>query len=116
MVPSGCKVTAKRSRYELIQRIQAEVHPLDKNLFRSGEKLERSLRELDNIWDQVRTATPTTNPLRARETAAMAATARWCYTAAALRKPHARLPDRGGAGARRPGRRTARRWCNTART
>lgn len=34
----------------------------------------------------MRTATPTTNPLRARETAAMAATARWCYTAAALRK------------------------------
>ncbi len=71
----------------LIQRIQAEVHPLDKNLFRSGNQLEHSLRELDNIWDQVSAGTPAAdNPLRARETAAMAATARWCYTAAALRK------------------------------
>ena len=71
---------------ELVQRIQAEVHPLDKNLFRSGHQLERSLRELDNVWDQLQSTPLTGNPLRARETAAMAATARWCYTAAALRK------------------------------
>ncbi|WP_282397726.1 FAD-binding protein [Pseudomonas sp. PS01298] len=72
---------------ELIQRIQAEVHPLDKNLFRSGAQLARSLRELDNIWDQISDGPPCAdNPLRARETVAMAATARWCYTAAALRK------------------------------
>jgi succinate dehydrogenase/fumarate reductase flavoprotein subunit len=70
----------------LIQRIQAEVHPLDKNLFRSGDQLERSLRALDNVWDQISTGTGDSNPLRAREITAMAATARWCYTAAALRK------------------------------
>ena len=79
---------AKSSNVELIRRIQAEVHPLDKNLFRSGDQLHRSLRELDTLWDQIRAPqTPSeTNPLRAREIAAMAATARWCYTAAALRK------------------------------
>ncbi len=72
---------------ELLKRIQAEVHPLDKNLFRSGDQLQRSLHELDTVWDQITAgASPTANPLRARETAAMAATARWCYTAAALRK------------------------------
>jgi len=72
----------------LIQRIQAEVHPLDKNLFRSGAQLERSLRELDNVWDQVRKTSHATdaNPLRTREIAAMAATARWCYSAAVQRK------------------------------
>lgn len=44
------------------------------------------MRELDNVWDQLQSTPLTGNPLRARETAAMAATARWCYTAAALRK------------------------------
>ncbi|WP_350616206.1 FAD-binding protein [Pseudomonas sp. HY7a-MNA-CIBAN-0227] len=72
----------------LIQRIQGEVHPLEKNLFRSGNQLDQSLHVLENVWDQVHTglSPDPTNPLRAREIAAMAATARWCYSAAALRK------------------------------
>ena len=87
----------------LIQRIQAEVHPLDKNLFRSGSQLERSLRELDNVWDQISAGTATTdNPLRARETAAMAATARWCYTAAALRKESRGMHQRSDAPTQSP--------------
>ena len=88
----------------LIQRIQAEVHPLDKNLFRSGAQLERSLRELDNVWDQISASTSThDNPLRARETAAMAATARWCYTAAALRKESRGMHQRSDAPAQSEG-------------
>ncbi|OCR23823.1 oxidoreductase [Pseudomonas syringae] len=73
---------------QLIKRIQAEVHPLDKNLFRSGNQLCSSLQALDSIWDQLRDAPPGTeeNPLRARELLAMAATARWCYHAAEQRR------------------------------
>lgn len=72
----------------LIQRIQAEVHPLDKNLFRSGSQLSRSLQALDAVWDQVRHSSLAAdqNPLRAREVVAMAATARWCYCAAEQRR------------------------------
>ncbi|MDB5980952.1 MAG: asfA [Pseudomonas sp.] len=72
----------------LIQRIQGEVHPLDKNLFRSGEQLRRSLQALDSVWDQVRSSSLAVdqNPLRAREVVAMAATARWCYSAAEQRR------------------------------
>jgi len=72
----------------LIKRIQAEVHPLDKNLFRSGAQLERSLQALDSVWDQVTSSAlgADQNPLRAREVVAMAATARWCYHAAEQRR------------------------------
>ncbi len=71
----------------LVAQIQAEVHPLDKNLFRRGPQLERSLRALDNVWDQLQHGPGVDdNPLRARETVAMAATARWCYHAAATRQ------------------------------
>lgn len=73
---------------ELIQRIQAEVHPLEKNLFRSGAEIGRSLQALDTVWDEVREGLQVdqNNPLRAREIAAMAATARWCYRAAEQRQ------------------------------
>lgn len=71
----------------LIRQIQNEVHPLDKNLFRSGAQLERSLQVLESVWDAVRHgAFSDDNPLRARETMAMAATARWCYQAAEQRR------------------------------
>ncbi|GAB7529003.1 FAD-binding protein [Pseudomonas sp. 3A(2025)] len=72
----------------LIRQIQNEVHPLDKNLFRSGAQLDRSLQALDNVWDHVRHGTQpiVDNPLRARELVAMAATARWCYHAAEQRR------------------------------
>ncbi|NVZ21433.1 FAD-dependent oxidoreductase [Pseudomonas costantinii] len=100
----GFEGASYQGRDGLIQRIQAEVHPLDKNLFRSGDQLERSLRELDNIWDQVRATKPLpdSNPLRARETAAMAATARWCYTAAALRKESRGMHQRSDTPAQSP--------------
>ncbi|MFJ7794016.1 FAD-dependent oxidoreductase [Pseudomonas sp. NPDC096950] len=73
---------------DLIQRIQAETHPLDKNLFRSGQQIDRSLQALENVWDEVRDGLPADphNPLKAREIAAMAATARWCYRAAEQRQ------------------------------
>jgi succinate dehydrogenase/fumarate reductase flavoprotein subunit len=79
---------AKTRPNELIQRIQAEVHPLEKNLFRSGNQIGRSLQALENVWDEVREGLQVDehNPLKAREIAAMAATARWCYSAAQQRR------------------------------
>ncbi|BAP44918.1 oxidoreductase flavoprotein, asfA [Pseudomonas sp. StFLB209] len=83
----GLNATVQDSQ-AVIRGIQDEVHPLDKNLFRSGAQIQRSLQALDNVWDQLRhaAASPLGNPLRARELAAMAATARWCYRAAEQRQ------------------------------
>lgn len=83
----GLHTTVKDSQ-AVLRRIQDEVHPLDKNLFRSGAQIQRSLQALDSVWDEVRhaVASPADNPLRARELAAMAATARWCYRAAEQRQ------------------------------
>ncbi|WP_249674008.1 FAD-dependent oxidoreductase [Pseudomonas abieticivorans] len=83
----------------LIQQIQNEVHPLDKNLFRSGPQIERSLQALDTVWDSVSQglAVDPANPLRARETVAMAATARWCYSAAAARRESRGMHQRSDA-------------------
>lgn len=88
----------------LIRQIQAEVHPLDKNLFRSGAQLERSLQALDSVWDAVRHGSfNTDNPLRARETLAMAATARWCYLAAEQRRESRGMHQRSDLPGHAPG-------------
>jgi len=87
----------------LLARIQAEVHPLDRNLFRRGSQLERSLRALDNVWDQVQQGPGADdNPLRAREIVAMAATARWCYGAAAARRESRGMHQRSDTPAQSP--------------
>ncbi len=79
---------------EIVSRVQAEVHPYDKNYFRSGPALEDSLANLDELWRRVRAnlrggdgypprgAASADALLRAREAAAMVATARWMYSAA----------------------------------
>jgi succinate dehydrogenase/fumarate reductase flavoprotein subunit len=71
----------------IVQAIRDEMHPFDKNLFRTGAKLLWSKATLDSIWDEVRHhagGTPA-NPLPAREAAALLATARWSLTAALAR-------------------------------
>lgn len=71
------------STQELITGIQAEMLPLDRNYWRFGPHLEASLQRFGREWDAVRDGlvpAPTPAPrdvLRARETAAMLATARW---------------------------------------
>jgi succinate dehydrogenase/fumarate reductase flavoprotein subunit len=74
--------------------VQDEVHPYDKNYFRSEAALTASLAKLDDLWNRVeaglrggdgyppRGERPATALLRAREAAAMAAHARWMYHAA----------------------------------
>jgi L-aspartate oxidase len=67
--------------------VTEEMHPYDKNLFRSGEKLKRSRLSLDAAWSELRNhllADPR-NPVPAREAAALLATARWSVAAAEAR-------------------------------
>lgn len=80
---------------ELTRAIQAEINPPAKNGLRSGERLAASLRELDQIWSEIRSGLGPVSGVHdeetareqvwARETAAMAASARWAYRAAAAR-------------------------------
>lgn len=72
---------------DIVQAVKAEVHPYDRNLFRTEQGLVSSLGKLDELWKEVRGA-PVTLDNRAykfREAAAMTATARWMYTSARFR-------------------------------
>jgi len=74
-------------RRSLLKATQDEILPLDKNVFRSGPKLQNSLAVLDSAWRELRDhdyATGT-DAVTARETASVVATARLCYTAALTR-------------------------------
>ena len=71
----------------IVQAVKDEMHPLDKNLFRTGDKLRRSRQRLDSVWNEIRHfagASPS-NPLPAREAAALVASARWSLAAALTR-------------------------------
>ncbi|QCI63860.1 FAD-dependent oxidoreductase [Phreatobacter stygius] len=67
--------------------VRSEMQPYDKNLFRSGDRLIRSRQALDAAWRLIadHAGGHDTNPLAARETAALIATARWSVTAALAR-------------------------------
>jgi len=86
---------------DTIRAVQDELHPYDKNLFRSGAQLQRSLRALDNHRDRVqqRPASDPTRLLRWRETEALLATARWCYASALARQESRGLHQREDAPA-----------------
>ncbi|MDZ8241788.1 MAG: FAD-binding protein [Nostoc sp. ChiQUE01a] len=73
---------------ELIQAVQGEVFPYEKNLFRTEKGLTESLARLNHLWQEIRTSQVTSNQelIRAREAAAMVATARWMYSSAIERK------------------------------
>lgn len=70
------------------QRVQAEVTPYDKNYFRRADRLEDSLNRLDVLWADCEAADAASpeNVVKAREGAAMLATARWMYRSALARK------------------------------
>jgi len=73
---------------EVIQAVQGEVFPYEKNLFRTEKGLTESLARLNHLWQEIRSSQVTSNQelIRARETAAMVATARWMYSSAIERK------------------------------
>src|SRR5690606_22190261 len=64
------------------------VLPLEINYFRTEEGLKKALFELNELWPivQQQHIESVHDIVHARETAAMAATARWMYTAALTRK------------------------------
>ncbi|MDF5711800.1 MAG: FAD-binding protein [Nostoc sp. S4] len=73
---------------EVIQAVQAEVFPYEKNLFRTEQGLSESLARLNYLWQEIRSSQVTSNLelIRAREATAMVATARWMYSSAIERK------------------------------
>jgi succinate dehydrogenase/fumarate reductase flavoprotein subunit len=75
------------SAQQLIALVQAELLPLDKNLFRSGQRLTQSLTQLDAAWTHARAHLSETGRarVRTREAAAMLACARFAYRSALAR-------------------------------
>ena len=72
---------------QLTRSVQDEVVPFERNYFRTGEVLTDSLSRLNTLWRSARNAGPSAagNVVKAREAAAMLATARWMYTSALSR-------------------------------
>ena len=73
---------------EIIQAVQREVFPYDRNLFRTEEGLTASISRLNHLWEEIRDSQvqEENQLIRAREAAAMVATARWMYSSALERK------------------------------
>jgi succinate dehydrogenase/fumarate reductase flavoprotein subunit len=72
---------------EVIQAVQAEVFPYERNYFRTEQGLTESLGRLNSLWQEIQSQVTSGKELvRAREAAAMVATARWMYSSAIERK------------------------------
>lgn len=91
--PTGTSLAGDAWR-ELTSAIQAEINDPAKNGLRSHAGMETSLDQLEQIWREVRTGlggvrVATSDDAREqvskRETAAMAASARWAYLSASAR-------------------------------
>jgi succinate dehydrogenase/fumarate reductase flavoprotein subunit len=78
---------------DVVDAVQCEVMPYDRNYFRSGDRLAASLARLDDAWQATRAhlgggaaaGLDARAQARSREAAAMVATARWMYRSAAAR-------------------------------
>lgn len=72
----------------LARAVQDEVFPYELNYFREAGRLGGSLQRLDALWAEASGADAATEAdvLRAREAAAMLATARWMYRSGLARK------------------------------
>jgi succinate dehydrogenase/fumarate reductase flavoprotein subunit len=78
--PTGTAGAAEDFR-DVVATVQGEVQPYDKNWFRTGSGLTASLDVLDSTWVEARAALlgQGKDAFKAREAAAMVATARWMY-------------------------------------
>lgn len=87
---AGLRPAASRRDVDLratLSLIQQEMLAYDRNIFRSGEKLARSIDRLESAWAELdaRAEGSGDRVLRTRETAAMLATARWSAASALVR-------------------------------
>lgn len=73
---------------DVVRSVQGEVFPYELNYFREAGRLGGSLQRLDLLWRTVSDADAASDAdvLRARESAAMLAAARWMYRSAVARK------------------------------
>jgi succinate dehydrogenase/fumarate reductase flavoprotein subunit len=73
---------------EVVRAVQEEVFPYERNVLRSESGMHSSLSVLQHCWQEVRDRAPdaTAGRVRARETAALVAAARWAYTSAIARE------------------------------
>ncbi|MCW2247920.1 succinate dehydrogenase/fumarate reductase flavoprotein subunit [Azospirillum fermentarium] len=74
---------------EVVRAVQAEMLPPERNLFRTGAGLDASRDRLDGVWTEIAARPLSGDPVRVREAAAMAATARW-IVASARQRPETR--------------------------
>lgn len=77
------------SAQDVIKQTQDEVFPYARNWAREGGELSESLTRLDALWAQISNGSPqgsTSDLVKAREAAAMLATARWMYQSALSRQ------------------------------
>lgn len=88
VLQSGSDRSQTLATDEVIQAVQAEVFPYEKNYFRTEQGLTESLGRLNHLWQELRSSQVTSDKelIRAREAAAMVATARWMYSSAIERK------------------------------
>ena len=73
----------------IVRGVQAEIFPLDKNIFRTEAGLTESLSKLDELWQEVKQSPLQVTALqvqRSREAASLVAAARWSYFAGLERK------------------------------
>ncbi len=87
----GLRGTAENDEIDLAtaaRTVHQEIAPLEKSYWRTADTLEASRRTLQKVWTDIGHAPPATgiDRLRAREVAAVTASARWTVAAALLRK------------------------------
>ncbi|AXL49876.1 pyridine nucleotide-disulfide oxidoreductase [Paraburkholderia caffeinilytica] len=85
---SGTSHTMPFDSVSAVKTVQGEVFPYERNWTRSEDLLVDSLGRLDALWARLRNSAPARNAqeaVRAREAAAMVATARWMYRSAQAR-------------------------------
>jgi len=72
---------------EILDAVREEMLPLDRNFFRCGTTLQRSLERLDACWSELRGHALGRGPagVKLREAAALTATGRWAYRSALAR-------------------------------